>query len=443
MDSENQVQYKPEDWYHWGRWIERVLFTSPWLAFKETEVYKKLGLKEVNFISDIKDLDGNYFFLRKDLNKVSEFSEDKLVNEKEWFDRLFSICDQKADEMLALENKKDINKFLSQMVECLACGMVIEFADQGIQRYLQKLSLQEGLPASELMNKMRPHKKTLLMQYQTDIKSLKKEDIPKFLKEYEWIGTHGFEGTPLNEKKINEELSTMSKPDEKEQEIDIPEKYKEIIDIGSKLAFYRSNNVETVDKVGYSYWPVIKELAKENDLTWNDILCLTYEELINFNNNKILPDNYQERLKGFGIINANNKIEIVVGDELKKELESCQEKIDTKDITELKGMVTYKSKALVRGKVKVVEGKKSLSKVNEGEILVANETTPDYVQAMKRASAIITNQGGITSHAAIISRELKTPCIIGTKIATKVLKDGDLVELDTEKGIVKILEKGK
>ena len=60
---------------------------------------------------------------------------------------------------------------------------------------------------------------------------------------------------------------------------------------------------------------------------------------------------------------------------------------------------------------------------------------------MKLAAAIITEPGGITSHAAIVSRELGVPCIIGTKIATKVLKDGDLVEVDADKGIVKIVKK--
>ena len=58
---------------------------------------------------------------------------------------------------------------------------------------------------------------------------------------------------------------------------------------------------------------------------------------------------------------------------------------------------------------------------------------------MKKAAAIVTEQGGITSHAAIISRELRVPCVIGTKIATKVLKDGDKVEVDATKGIVKKL----
>ena len=59
---------------------------------------------------------------------------------------------------------------------------------------------------------------------------------------------------------------------------------------------------------------------------------------------------------------------------------------------------------------------------------------------MKKASAFITDEGGITCHASIIARELKKPCIIGTKIATKVLKDGDMVEVDGNIGVIKILK---
>lgn len=72
--------------------------------------------------------------------------------------------------------------------------------------------------------------------------------------------------------------------------------------------------------------------------------------------------------------------------------------------------------------------------------MVCVMTLPDYVSAMKLAKAIITDEGGITCHAAIISRELGIPCIVGTKIATKILKDGDLVEVDADRGIIKIIK---
>jgi len=71
-------------------------------------------------------------------------------------------------------------------------------------------------------------------------------------------------------------------------------------------------------------------------------------------------------------------------------------------------------------------------------------TSPDFIIAMRKAAAIVTDEGGMTSHAAIVSRELKIPCIVGTKIATKVLKDGDMIQVDAETGVVKIFQnKGK
>ena len=69
--------------------------------------------------------------------------------------------------------------------------------------------------------------------------------------------------------------------------------------------------------------------------------------------------------------------------------------------------------------------------------MVSMATHPGLLPAMKKASAFITDAGGITSHAAIVAREMKKPCIIGTKIATKVLKDGDMIEIDTKSGDIK------
>ena len=75
-------------------------------------------------------------------------------------------------------------------------------------------------------------------------------------------------------------------------------------------------------------------------------------------------------------------------------------------------------------------------KVKPGDILVASMTIPEFVPAMERAAAFVTNEGGILCHAAIIAREMKKPCIIGTKIATRALRDGDIVEVNADKGIV-------
>jgi pyruvate,water dikinase len=88
------------------------------------------------------------------------------------------------------------------------------------------------------------------------------------------------------------------------------------------------------------------------------------------------------------------------------------------------------------GVVKVIGSEKEISKVLEGDILVTTMTTPDMVPAMKRAAAIVTDEGGMTCHAAIVSRELGVPAVVGTKEATKILKDGMKVTVDGEKGLV-------
>lgn len=101
----------------------------------------------------------------------------------------------------------------------------------------------------------------------------------------------------------------------------------------------------------------------------------------------------------------------------------------------LKGQTAAKGRAI--GRVKILRLKKDVNKVLAGDILVSPMTTPDFVPAMERAGAIITDEGGITCHAAIISRELKKPCIIGTKVATSFFKDGDLIEVDADQGVVR------
>jgi phosphohistidine swiveling domain-containing protein len=95
---------------------------------------------------------------------------------------------------------------------------------------------------------------------------------------------------------------------------------------------------------------------------------------------------------------------------------------------------------LIRGRIKVIIRENDFPKFKDGEVLVTHMTRPEFVPLIKKASAIITDEGGITCHAAIVSRELKKPCIIGTKHATQVLKDGDMVEVDANKGIVRILK---
>ncbi|MFA4833491.1 MAG: PEP-utilizing enzyme [Patescibacteria group bacterium] len=110
----------------------------------------------------------------------------------------------------------------------------------------------------------------------------------------------------------------------------------------------------------------------------------------------------------------------------------------TKKLKELRGLVANRGK--VRGRVRVITLDKEFSKFRAGEILVTLQTMTQYLPVMKKAKAILTEFGGLTSHAAIISRELKKPCIVGIQNLLVSFKTGDKVSVDAEKGIIKKLK---
>jgi len=114
--------------------------------------------------------------------------------------------------------------------------------------------------------------------------------------------------------------------------------------------------------------------------------------------------------------------------------EAKKEKVEVKGKHILKGMGV--SPGIATGTVKIIRDIEDLTKINKGDILVAVMTAPDMVIAMSKSTAIITDAGGQTCHAAIVSREMGIPCIVGTQTATKTLRDGQLVTVDAYKGLV-------
>ncbi|NOZ82125.1 MAG: phosphoenolpyruvate synthase [Candidatus Micrarchaeota archaeon] len=114
--------------------------------------------------------------------------------------------------------------------------------------------------------------------------------------------------------------------------------------------------------------------------------------------------------------------------------------LEEHEVQDVQGEVILKgfgaSPGLATGPVKVVLSPEELGKVQKGDVLVTQMTSPDFVVAMEKSAAIITDRGGVTSHAAIVSRELGIPCIVGTGKATEILKDGDIVTVDAYKGVV-------
>src|SRR4030042_2469925 len=219
-------------------------------------------------------------------------------------------------------------------------------------------------------------------------------------------------------------------------------KYKKLIKELGELRFILRQEGEPLF---YNLFGVfLKEVAKRSNLKVSDLFFYEFSELKElFSNQKVKKDIIEKRKKGYALICLKNTKRLLIGKNFKalyKDIVLSRPKTE-----HLSGQTAMAGKA--RGRVRVILHKKRnitnvVASFKKREILVTEMTRPDTVLACRKAVAIITDEGGITSHAAIISRELKIPCIIGTKIATQVLKDGDLVEVDANKGVVKIIKKG-
>lgn len=119
-------------------------------------------------------------------------------------------------------------------------------------------------------------------------------------------------------------------------------------------------------------------------------------------------------------------------------------KFFTHDVSNIKFLqVDCASSGKVRGKVSIINSVAEMQKMKEGNVLVSTATSPDLMPAIRKAVAIVTDTGDITCHAAIVFRELGIPCVIGTKIATRALNDGDTVNVDATHGKITLIKCAK
>jgi len=245
------------------------------------------------------------------------------------------------------------------------------------------------------------------------------------------------------QKKIKEifkkEKETKEKQKELKRKLKFSSKEWYWIEMAKEFIYLKGLRKEITFIASRALFPLLSEVAKRFNLSFKQVIQLSVDEMFTALRKKKLPSLrvLNERIK-YCVVYYPNKREMVYikGKAKKLAKKIVEEKIE--EIKELKGNIAYPGK--VKGEVKLIFGPEDIKKMNKGDILVSPATNPNVMPAIVKASAIVTDEGGITCHAAIVSRELKIPCIIGTKIATKVLKDGDLVEVDAEKGIVRIIK---
>ncbi len=281
------------------------------------------------------------------------------------------------------------------------------------------------------------------------------ETLKKHYEEYKWI-RHSWDGpnapyqyfenklkealkkniNPTTErKKYDEERqNSIRKIEEIENKYIFTEEEKQIILIGRSIVFLKAYRKEHLFEALSALEPLLEEIAGRIKVTVPEIRFLMRDEVTDaLLNNKEYKALAEKRKEHCVFLLEDREMKVLIDGEMESFLNNIhKEKIDETQ-KELKGMCAQKGYAKVV--VKHVATVADMKKFNRGDILVSAATNPMIVPAMERAGAIITDEGGITCHAAVLSREFNIPTLMGTEVATKVFNTGDYVHVDTALGI--------
>jgi len=206
-------------------------------------------------------------------------------------------------------------------------------------------------------------------------------------------------------------------------------KEKRIISIAREWNQFRNDRVYNIGIFQYNFKPILREWGRRHGLTYKQCIQLQKEEILS---GKFSKKEIKARQRGYVFYLDNGVIKILVGQAKKnflKKFESAKHYVRF-----VKGQPAYPGR--VRGIVQQGTAY-SFHNFKTGRVLVTGMTVPEVTPKLMKAKAIVTDEGGITCHAAIIAREFKIPTIIGTGNATAVFKDGDKVEVDANEGIIK------
>ncbi len=189
----------------------------------------------------------------------------------------------------------------------------------------------------------------------------------------------------------------------------------------------------------------LRETSGRYGLSEADLDFYTFDEIRRLldGHGRVDPAVLECRMGGYAFCRSGDVAALDVGDDARRKWEVSID-VSREDIQELRGRCV--SPGIARGVVHVLRHDRPdirgrVSGIFCGCVLVTEMTRPQTVMACRKAKAIVTDEGGITSHAAVLSRELGVPCVVGTGMATRVLKDGDIVEVDAYQGIVRIVRR--
>lgn len=223
----------------------------------------------------------------------------------------------------------------------------------------------------------------------------------------------------------------------------VSKELQERINLVRWFMYARTASIDYMMQVNGAYKTVFSSFANSFNITIDQALQMTVDEIVESIRKKKLVISKkvlgQRSSNGHAYLIAPHGSYLVFDKDIDKLRSVVIKEKKQETVTEFKGQSAFKGKVV--GIARVIMDRRDANQLKAGEILVTTMTSPEFVPAMKISSGIITNEGGVLCHAAIMSREFRKPCIIGSLIATDSIKTGDKLKVDANQGIVKILKR--
>ncbi|MEK6953736.1 MAG: PEP-utilizing enzyme [Candidatus Micrarchaeota archaeon] len=219
-------------------------------------------------------------------------------------------------------------------------------------------------------------------------------------------------------------------------------KFKALVQAMQQMAIVLDHTKEIMVNALFLMRPLMTEIGKRLGLTWLEVQYLVPDEIAYLLKKKRKADRNMmlKRMRERAVLMVNGEITIYSG----KSAYLMAKKLIRKEVIaqnqELRGLAVYPGKVI--GIVRIIRSQKDHHKFRKGDILVSHDISTELTQYLKLAAAIVADMGGLISHAATVAREFKTPTVLQTKFATKILKDGDLIEVNANIGTIRIISKG-
>jgi len=438
----------------------------------------------------------DWYIAQQDIEKVCKAVFDKseenlnLSNElitkwKKFKDKFYKKIEEIKNTDLTKLSNESLQKLHNESAEifcsAISCSSIIDGFALGTDELLSE-RLKEKFDKSELKNKMRftefftavtsplhlsfinqAELELLKIAVQKNIEDDKKEELLKEIqKEFFWINNNyvnpivlsldhfakeleKLQNSNIDLEKELKKIQTLTQKNEKKQKdlldaINADDNLKFFVNFTNDLTAWQDERKKNLLLEVHYFNLFLKEFSSRLNIEHELLKYIIIEEAMNIFDFPPNPEELKLRMKSSAYYWDKIGYDIDSGNHIEKMRKELIGEKDIDKIDDFRGLTACAGKVI--GKVKVVRSVKEINKVEKGDILVAVMTRPDYIPAIRKAAAIVTDEGGITCHAAIIAREIGIPCIIGTKIATKTLKDNDYVEVNANHGWIRLL-KGK